>query len=184
MKYCRSFWTKKSIQGINNHWIFRFAFNTKFTACFLHYNLWGSKLWNIKVNKHRKDHFTLLKCEYINKNEMLLESWTYVCISERERQREGWGTFEKWYSSGNIILRAKFPSLDETPSTTMVCVSGDDRLLRRFKDRDFDTGGLTPFSSKVRSSGSSLFKSRYLITLLFVSAMRNLPAAWQKIPST
>ena len=110
----------------------------------------------------------------------------YVYQRERDSEKggEGWGTFEKWYSSGNIILRAKFPSLDETPSRVMVCVSGDARLLRRFKDRDFDTGGWTPFSSKVRSSGSSLFKSRYLITLLFVSAMRNLPAAWQKISST
>lgn len=61
-------------------------------------------------------------------------------VYQREK-REGWGTFEKWYSSGNIILRDKFPSLDKIPSTVMVCVSADDRLLRRFKDLDFDTGG-------------------------------------------
>ncbi len=89
-------------------------------------------------------------------------------------------TFEKWYSSGNDILRDRFPSLDEPPSTVTVSVSADDRLLRRLKDLDFDPGGWTPFSSKVRSSASSLFKSRYLITLLFVSAMKSLPAKYAK----
>lgn len=62
-------------------------------------------------------------------------------VYQREREKEGWGTFDKWYSSGNIILRDKFPSLDETPSTVMICVSADDRLLRRFKDLDLDRGG-------------------------------------------
>jgi len=91
------------------------------------------------VNKHGNNHFTLLKCEYINKKEMLLQSRT-LYVYQRE-MREGWGTFEKWYSSGNKILRDKFPSLDKIPSTAMVCVSTDDRLLRRFKDLDFDIGG-------------------------------------------
>lgn len=58
-------------------------------------------------------------------------------IGERERG----ATLEKWYSSGNNILREKFPSLDEPPSIVMVCVSADDRLLRRFNDLFFDIGG-------------------------------------------
>lgn len=83
-------------------------------------------------------------------------------------------TFEKWYSSGNDILRYRFPTFDEPPLTIMDCVSAEDRLRSRFKDLDF-SGSWTPFSSKVNSSASSLFKSRYLITLLFVSAIKSLP---------
>ena len=56
----------------------------------------------------------------------------------REGERE---TFEKWYPSGTEILIYRFPSLDEVPSTVTICVSADDRLLRRFKDRDFGVGG-------------------------------------------
>lgn len=89
--------------------------------------------------------------------------------------KRGIVTFEKWYPSGTDILIDRLPSLDEPPSIVMVCVSTDDRLLRRFKDFDFAVGGWTPFSSNVRSSASSLFKSRYLIRLLFVSAMKILP---------
>lgn len=175
MKYCWSLWTKISIQRINNHWTFRLTFNAKFTLCFLHYEIQGSRSQDIQVNKHRKDLFTLLNETFKRKWDSIreLEPIWYI------RERRG-GTFEKWYSSGNNILRDRFPSLDEPPSTVTVSVSADDRLLRRLKDLDFCTGGWTPFSSKVRSSASSLFKSRYLITLLFVSAMKSLPAKWQE----
>lgn len=99
------------------------------------------------------------------------------CLTERERERE---TFEKWYPSGTDILRYKLPSLDELPSTLTISASANDRRLSRFNDLDFGVGGWTPFSSKVISSGSSLFRSRYLITLLFVSAMKSLPAEEEK----
>lgn len=97
----------------------------------------------------------------------LMDSKHYVRVNK-------YWTFEKWYSLGSDILIDRFPSLDEMPSTFMVCASDGARLLSRFGDLDF-LGGWTPFSSKVRSLGTVLFKSRYLITLLFVSAMRILP---------
>jgi len=84
-------------------------------------------------------------------------------------------TFEKWYSLGNDILIDKFPSFDEMASIGIGTVSADARRLRRLKDLDFGLGGWTPLSSKVRSSVSSAFKSRYRIKLLFVSAINNLP---------
>lgn len=142
----------------------------------------ASCIMNYRAVDHRvykwtntKDFFTLLNETFKRKWDSIreLEPIWYI------RERRG-GTFEKWYSSGNNILRDRFPSLDEPPSTVTVTVSADDRLLRRLKDLEFCTGGWTPFSSKVRSSASSLFKSRYLITLLFVSAMKSLPAKWQE----
>lgn len=88
----------------------------------------------------------------------------------KERKR----TFEKWYPSGTEMLKVNVPSLDEPPLTTIVCESAPERRLRRFKDLDL-SGGCTPFNSRVRTSTSELFRSKYLITLLFVSAMYNLP---------
>lgn len=84
-------------------------------------------------------------------------------------------TFEKWYSFGNDILIDKFPSFDEMVSMVIGIVSADARRLRRLKDLDFGLGGWIPLSSNVRSSVSLMFKSRYRIKLLFVSAMNNLP---------
>lgn len=84
-------------------------------------------------------------------------------------------TFEKWYSFGNDILIDNFPSFDEIASTVIGIVSADGRRLRRLKDLDFGLGGWIPLSSNVWSSVLSVFKSRYRIKLLFVSAMNNLP---------
>lgn len=69
----------------------------------------------------------------------------------------------------------------EPPSMTMVSVSAVDLLLRRRGDFDFGVGDWTPFSSKVRSADSLLFRSKNLIKLLFVSAMNNLPVYNVKI---
>lgn len=82
-------------------------------------------------------------------------------------------TFDKWYPSGTDIFRHSLPSLDEPPSITMVSVSAEDLLLSRLNDFDFGAGGWTPFNSNVESS--LLFRSKNLITLLFVSATNNLP---------
>lgn len=84
-------------------------------------------------------------------------------------------TLEKWYSFGNDISIDKFPSSDEMVSTVIGIVSAVGRLRRRLKDLDFGLGGWNPLSSKVRSSNSFVFKSKYRIRLLFVSAMNNLP---------
>lgn len=92
------------------------------------------------------------------------------CLKERRRR-----TFEKWYSFGNDISIDKFPSFDEMASMVIGTVSADGRLLRRLKDLDFGLGGWNPLSSKVQSSNSLVFKSRYRIKLLFVSAMNILP---------
>lgn len=83
-------------------------------------------------------------------------------------------TLEKWYSSGTDILMERFPSLGATPSILIAVASVGARRLSRTGDLDF-LGGCTPFSSRVRSSGTSLFESMYLIMLLFVSAMKSLP---------
>lgn len=61
----------------------------------------------------------------------------------------------------------------------IVCVSAEFRFLRRIGDLDFGAGGRTPFSSSVTTSASSLFRSKYLIRLLFVSAMNSLPEKQQ-----
>ena len=174
MKCCRSLWTKISIQGINRRNIFRFNIDSEFTLCFLQLVLggkhWGIYLrwscYNFNVTKIRED-----------KGKERVRAFSESCVHdfggiEEEGERE---TFEKWYSLGNDTLRYKFPSLDELPLTTTVCVSADGRLLRRLKDLDFGVGGWTPFSSKVRISAFALFKSRYLITLLFVSAIKSFP---------
>ena len=65
---------------------------------------------------------------------------------------------------------------------TTVSVSDVALLLRRRGDFvDFGVGGWTPFSSRVRSAGTFLFRSKYLIKLLFVSAMSNLPETMSNI---
>lgn len=64
---------------------------------------------------------------------------------------------------------------------TTVFVSDVALLLRRRGDFDFGVGGWTPLSSRVRSAGTFLFRSKYLIKLLFVSAMSNLPETMSNI---
>lgn len=108
-------------------------------------------------------------------------TWNLICQNTCiQREKEGERTFEKWYPSGTDTVRFKLPSLDVVPSTTIVCVSAEDRLLRRLGDLDFGAGGWTPFSSRVRSCASCLLRSRYLIWLLFVSAMNSLPGRFRK----
>jgi hypothetical protein len=93
--------------------------------------------------------------------------------SEHLKERVVMRTFEKWYSFGNDISIDKFPSSDEMASIVIGTVSAVGRLLRRLKDLDFGLGGWNPLSSKVQSS--LVFKSKYRIRLLFVSAMNSLP---------
>lgn len=73
------------------------------------------------------------------------------------------------------------PSVEELPSSLMIWVSADGRLLRRFNDLDFGEGGWTPFSSNVLSTGSFFFTSKYLIMLLLVSAIKSFPASFHAI---
>lgn len=72
-------------------------------------------------------------------------------------------------------------SLVEPPSITTVSVSAEVRFLRRLGDLDFGAvGGWTPFSSRVITCVSTLLRSKYLIRLLFVSAMYSLPERYKK----
>lgn len=106
--------------------------------------------------------------------------WKDLNYSECSKERMLTKTFEKWYSFGNDMSIDKFPSSDEMASMVIGTVSAEGRLLRRLKDLDFGLGGWNPLSSKVWSSNSSVFKSRYRIMLLFVSAMNSLPEKTQE----
>ena len=126
VKSCWSFWTKISIQGINNHRVFRF----------------------------NSPAFVVIKQRIIR--------------SKANEKVEAFSDTNHLYLWEMVLLRQR-------KFNTEVAFIGHTTI-----NNNWGAGGWTPFSSKVTSSGSFLFKSRYLMTLLFVSAMRSFPENWTR----